>query len=337
MNKKIENFRVLEVHDNFLIICNGYDLFYFDLEEKKIESETKIIDLPFSLFSKNYFLSRFFRVEISSFNTLSNGNQICVGKKAIFFRENRKSNFKKKLHIDRGSRPMNLCIDNNENIYFGEYFSNFKKKSVNIFQSKNFGRTWDICYTIDKNNINHIHGIFHDKFTNHKWVVTGDRKNECIIGYTDNDFKTFKTVFRGGQEFRTTHLFFYEKFIAFATDSQYIQNEIKIFNRDSLEITKIVSVQGSVIKAGQANNYSFLSTAVEPSKVNKSKNVFLWFTNDGINWKLIHEEKKDNLNSTLFQFGTFEFPNYKTCDLKNLYFNGRAIKNMHAKSHCIQI
>ena len=76
-------------------------------------------------------------------------------------------------------------------------------------------------------------------------------------------------------------MFFYEHFVVFATDSQYVQNEIKMFARDSMQINSLVKIQGTAIKGGQLGNISFLSTTVEPSEMNKDRYSHLWITDDG--------------------------------------------------------
>ncbi len=85
------------------------------------------------------------------------------------------------------------------------------------------GESWQVVYTFPKGNINHVHGLFYDKYTQRVWGRTGDRENECIIGYTDDEFQTFYEVLRGGQEYRSCQLFFYKDFIVYATDSQYLE------------------------------------------------------------------------------------------------------------------
>ena len=179
--------------------------------------------------------------------------------------------------------------------------------------------------------------MFFDKYTDRIWVATGDRENECIIGYTEDEFKTFKEVFRGGQEYRTCQLFFYNDFIVFGTDTQYEQNVIKKFDRETLEITELQKVQGSVIKGGQVGDVAFISTTVEPSKVNKDKYAHLWVTKDGLHWEERYKAKKDCWPS-IFQFGTFEFPQYYGIDkLERLYFSGRALKGLDGKSTYIDL
>ena len=145
-------------------------------------------------------------------------------------------------------------------------------------------------------------------------------------------------VFRGGQEYRTCQLFFYKDFIVFGTDTQYQHNVIKKFDRKTLEITELQKVQGSVIKGGQVGDVAFISTTVEPSDVNTDKWAHLWVTKDGLHWEERYKAKKDWLPATLFQFGTFEFPQYYGIEkLERLYFSGRALKGLDGRSTYIDL
>lgn len=281
---------------------------------------------------------RIFRAEVSGHYTLPNGNRIAVAKKGIFLNKQTEKQYEKVFSIPRGSKPLNLCITPFGYIFFGEYYQNIDKEDVNIFCSKDFGQTWNVAYTFNKGNINHIHGLFFDTFTNRIWVATGDRENECIIGYTEDEFKTFTEVFRGGQEYRTCQLFFYKDFIVFGTDTQYQQNVIKKFDRKTLKISELQKVQGSVIKGGQVGDVAFISTTVEPSDVNTDKWAHLWVTKDGLHWEERYKAKKDWLPATLFQFGTFEFPQYYGIEkLDRLYFSGRALKGLDGKTTFIDL
>ena len=167
-------------------------------------------------------------------------------------------------------------------------------------------------------------------------MVTGDKERECIIGYTEDDFEHFKEVFRGGQEYRCCQMFFYPDYIIYATDSQFIPNSIKRIDRKTLEITPLQAVQGSVIKGGQAGSVSFLSTTVEPSKVNTDKYAHLWVSKDGLNWEERYKAKKDWMPA-IMQFGTFEFPHYEKEPKDRLYFSGRAVEGLDGKSTYIEL
>ena len=78
---------------------------------------------------------------------------------------------------------MCLCQANDGTIYYGEYYYNPQRKSMRIFQSKNHGDSWDVAYSFADGEINHIHGIFQDPYSNKLWVATGDDDKACIFGY----------------------------------------------------------------------------------------------------------------------------------------------------------
>lgn len=298
----------------------------------------RIKDWKYSWSSNRFLTRRLMRAEVTGLYSLDDGCEMLVAKKGLFRRETIDYDFTKCFIMPRGSKPLNICIAPSGNLYFGEYFQNMGKLAVNIYGSEDNGQTWHIVYTFAEGNINHIHGLFFDKYTNRIWVATGDRENECIIGYTEDDFKTFVEVFRGGQEYRTCQLFFYKDFIVFGTDTQYQQNVIKKFDRKTLEITELQKVQGSVIKGGQVGDIAFISTTVEPSDVNTDKWAHLWVTKDGLHWEEKYKAKKDWLPATLFQFGTFEFPQYYGVEkLERLYFSGRALKGLDGKSTYIDL
>lgn len=297
-----------------------------------------IEDCKYGFLSRFSPTRRFLRAVITSFYTLKDGTQLAIAKKGIFIRKVNENSFKKLCTILRGSKPLNLCITPDERIFFGEYFQNVVNVPVNIYDLDVVSGQIKVVHTFGQGEINHIHGLFYDKYTNRIWVATGDRENECIIGYTEDEFKTFKEMFRGGQEYRTCQLFSYKDFIVFGTDTQYQQNVIKKFDRQTLEITELQKVQGSVIKGGQVGDVAYISTTVEPSKVNTDKYAHLWVTKDGLHWKERYKAKKDWLPATLFQFGTFEFPQYYGIEkLERLYFSGRALKGFDGKTTYIDL
>ena len=323
--------KVIHVCDDKIVITKG---FWIQCENGCY----RILDRKYYLLSRFALTRRLLRAEITGLYSLNNGDKIAVAKKGLFLCKKGNNTYEKCLTTPRGSKPLNLCFAPSGNIYFGEYFQNMEKKAVNIYCSKDNAQTWHVAYTFEAGNINHIHGLFYDQYTNRIWVATGDRENECIIGYTEDEFKTLIEVFRGGQEYRTCQLFFYKDFVIFGTDTQYEQNVIKKFDRKTLEITGLQEVQGSVIKGGQVGDVSFISTTVEPSKVNTDKYAHLWVTKDGIHWEERYKAKKDRLPATLFQFGTFEFPQYYGIEkLERLYFSGRALKGLDGKTTYIDL
>ncbi|MBR2628877.1 MAG: hypothetical protein IKD24_04250, partial [Alistipes sp.] len=305
---KYRGVKALTVFDDYFIGAVGYRLYkyYFDGKRSK-EYVGRIADCKYVPFSRFSLTRRFMRAEITALYHLADGSSLAIARKGVFRCENGAKKFYKCFSVERGSRPMNLCITPSGEIFFGEYFANMGKSAVNIYTSKDGGKSWSVAYTFTKGNINHIHGLYWDKYTESIWIVTGDRENECIIGYTNDGFKTLNIVFRGGQEYRSCVLFFYPEYVVYATDSQYIQNEIKYFDRTTHEIRIIQQVQGSVIKGTQCGDRVMISTAVEPSEVNLGSESYVWTSDNGLEWQQIYEGTKDCLPS-IFQFALFEFP-----------------------------
>lgn len=333
MLRKLTEGKVQVAHTDFEIVSNGYKLYW--LSKNELKKSKGVNDKKYSLLSQNKFFRRLFRAEITGLYELQNGSILAVAKKGLFRNTPTGGGLQKVFSVPRGSKPLDLCVLPNGHIFWGEYFQNMEKKAVNIYGSVDNGQTWNIVYTFPAGNINHVHGVFEDTYTGWIWVLTGDRENECIIGYTEDEFQSFHEVFRGGQEYRSCQLFFYKDFIVYATDSQYVENEIRTINRKTLEITTLVKIQGSAIKGGQTGDVSYLSTTIEPSDVNKDKYSHIWISKDGKNWKDVYKAKKDNWPS-IFQFGTFEFPQNAYCNGK-LWFSGRALKGLDGKSTYIEI
>ena len=317
-----------------LYAFDGYTLFKY-INEDAIGYISCHLRDKYSHYSCNAITRRLFRAEITGLYILGDNSMIAIAKKGIFKCEPEGGYFRKVFTIPRGSKPLNICILPNGHIFFGEYFQNVKKDAVNIYGSEDNGETWRVVYTFEAGNINHVHGVFYDKYTSRIWVLTGDRENECIIGYTEDEFKTFHEVLRGGQEYRSCQLFFYKDFIVYATDSQYIENEIRAIDRKTLNIMTLAIIQGSAIKGGQTGNVSYLSTTIEPSDVNKDRFAHIWVTKDGLHWEDKFKAEKDCWPS-IFQFGTFEFPQ-NAYHKGRLWFSGRALKGYDYKSSYIEI
>lgn len=327
----MEKGKVIKLGADGMLLSRGYSL-------QDSFGKYRVEDRKYFFLSRFKLSRRFLRAEITGFNVLGSNDRVVIAKKGLFVQRGDSTCFEKVFSMPRGSKPLNICIAPSGNLYFGEYFQNMERQAVHIYCSEDNAQSWHIVYTFEAGSINHIHGLYHDPYTNHIWVATGDRENECIIGYTEDEFKTFIEVFRGGQEYRTCQLFFYRDFIVFGTDTQYEQNVIKKFDRNTLEITELQKIQGSVIKGGQVGEIAFISTTVEPSKVNTDKYAHLWVTKDGLYWEEKYKAKKDWLPATLFQFGTFEFPQYYGIEnLERLYFSGRALKGLDGKTTYIDL
>ena len=329
-------YKILLVKEDGYVYAKGYHLFDLKLDSEHIENLGCLPDKKYSLLARTKLTRRFFRAEVTALYQLKYGTLLALAKKAIFKKTPDSKRWQRCFSIPRGSRPLNLCVLPNGHIFFGEYFMNMEKNSVHVYCSVDNGETWSVAYTFEEGNINHIHGLFYDKYASRIWCLTGDRDNECIIGYTDDEFMSFVKVFRGGQEYRACNLFFYPDYFVYATDSQYMKNTIKKVDRKTLEITPLCEIQGTAIKGRQVGEYCMLSTTVEPSEINKDTKSHLWFSKNGTNWDELFSAEKDSYPAIL-QFGSIEFPNFQTSTISQVCCSGRALKGFDGKSMFIKI
>lgn len=333
MKHKMPHIKVIEVTDDYLLGVKGYKILKYTFAQKKWEYYAKVID-PINSFCSNFrMVRRLLRAEINKYYSFSGGNELCIARKGIFRKDPKTNHFIKTFDVKRGSRPLTLCEDVDGKIYFGEYFANWDLLPIHIYCSSDGGKNWDIVYTFEQGNINHIHGIYMDPYTKKMWIVTGDRENECIIGYTEDGFKTIKEVFRGGQDYRSCILLFYKDYIVYATDSQYQTNYIKKFDRNTHEIEVLNEIQGPVIRGAQCGDIAIIATDVEPSKDLVLERSYVWISKDGLHWEILCEGEKDRWHDAYFQFGIFDLPAYhKQKPLEEVYVTGKALKNVDNKT-----
>lgn len=325
--KTIKRKKVVAVCKDRLVAVRGYKVYQSFDGGEKWECYAKVDDLKNRLLGITPLSSRLTRAEITKLYVMKDGTEFCIARKGIFRKDKDSNRFVKCFNITKGSRPNNILIDEEtRKIYFGEYYINYAKAPMNIYCSDDCGRTWRVAYTFAEGMINHVHGVFKDPYTGYLWVITGDREDECIIGYTKDEFKTFDTLYRGGQDYRSCVLFFYKDCVVYATDSQYQQCQIKRIDRKTNEITIIQDVQGPVIRGCQCGEFSILATDVEPSDFNHETHAYVWYTSDGKHWKQLCSGEKDGLHPKYFQFGTFDLAQFFVDKLNNVYATGKALK-----------
>jgi hypothetical protein len=318
------------------IVSSGYTLYRYNIQTGKKEYFSRLNDPKNALLSKCRLTRRLFRAEIRNLYHFQNDTWMCIAKKGIFRYDPTTKLFEKCCDIEKGSRPMCLCQANDGTIYYGEYCYNPTRKPMRIYQSKDNGDSWSVAYTFKQGEINHIHGLFQDPYSDKVCVATGDDDEACIFGYSEDGFETFVRKFEGTQKYRICQPLFTKDEIIFATDSQYEQNYIRSINRETGEVKDLCKIQGSGIYGAQNGNLMMVSTTVEPSTVNLDKSSHLWYSFDGHNWKELCSYEKDIWKDTYFQFGSIRFPNYEG-ECPYLAYNGRALKKIDQKSVFVPI
>lgn len=209
----------------------------------------------------------------------------------------------------KNNRPLSVCKTPNNDIYYGEYWSNPVREPVKIVASFDHGKSWESIFEIE--NIRHVHGTFYDEYEDAIWVSTGDEDHESKILKTLDRFESIQTVLEGAQQVRAIQLLFTKEYVYFGSDSPSAINKIYRYERSNGKLEELQIVGGSVFWGCSASDWLLFSTAVEPSRVNKQRYAELWGASNGTDWKLLAKFKKDSLPLKYFQYGQLFLPNGK--------------------------
>jgi len=331
IEKIISGYCVLNIHNNIIYASKGYKIYRSSDETKTWELDGIVDDFKFSNLARIRLSARLFRAEVTDLLVLKDGSRVLIGKKGIFVAQKDSKKYKKSFSIPRGTRPLNICEGADGVLYFGEYLRNIERTPIHIYHSHDGGFTWKVCYTFKENTIRHVHGIFYDKYEDKIWFATGDWDGECIIGSTSNDFNDVHYFKEGGQKYRTVILLFFKDFIIYGTDTEFEENAIYKVNRLDGTEERVQNVQGSIMSGSNDGDNIVISTTVEPSDVNTDLNSYVWFSNDGVNWKELCSFEKDFLDQKYFQYGRVRFPRNAMVGNK-LYLTGHALKSIDGKT-----
>lgn len=247
------------------------------------------------------FLARLLRLGVHHL-AFSDEKAVAIVNKASFLIENDRV---VSLGSLSGSRPLTLCTVKDA-VYFGEYRSNRERSTVRIWSLNFATRQWEPAWHFD--GIRHVHGVFHDPFMNHIWVTTGDEDEESAIWRTEDNFESLQRVVGGSQQFRAIQLLFTDDYVFFGSDAPDEKNHIYRMRRNGYQVEGLAQVGGSIFYGCKVGGCLFFSTAVEPSKVNKSLDAEVWGSRDGEHWGLVDRFQKDFLPMKYFQYGQVVFP-----------------------------
>ncbi|PCI65243.1 MAG: hypothetical protein COB38_11470 [Gammaproteobacteria bacterium] len=238
-----------------------------------------------------------------------------------------------KLEQCRTVLHMSIASLSPKTFILGEYGRNKERAEVPIYISQDGGKTWNVPFTFPANSIRHIHGIYHDRFTGHIWVPTGDFEGECYI-YEFEDITLSNPVVHGdgSQVWRTVSVFFSEKTVVWAMDSELETSHLVIMDRGSGKISKGRVFPGPIwyIKS-LMDGWHLLQTTVENGEGVVSKNVHIYISNDLENWQEIAVLPHDGLPLRYFKNAVVAFANGAQSSQK-FYLSAEAIKGMDGKS-----
>jgi hypothetical protein len=272
------------------------------------------------------YLRRLGRLDVRELIQVPGAGLLAIVRKGLFLLEPGSEEFSAVFQVTDGGRPKGLAVTPRGHIYVGEYFFNPQRKPLRIWGSADGGRSWGIAHILPAGSAQHIHNLVWDPYRQGVWILTGDLEGECALLFTQDDFQTVTEVVRGGQIFRACQIFPQPDGLCYGTDSETDKNWVISLNIDRGHPEKIHPLPGSCIYAAHMAGRYFLSTAVEPSKVNHYHKTALWSSLDLQHWSKIIEFQKDWLPGEYFGFGNIILPRIQK-PFPKLIFSTLAVKN----------
>ena len=296
------NGRILNVDGNSLLFARGQAILHKDMADSTTHPVGAIhTPLWQSVLARLPLTARLLRLGIHHLANTGN-SLLAVANRATFCLNRGEAHRISPLH---GSRPLVLG-QSADCVFYGEYRSNPDRSPIHIWRWREGRDDWEITWTFT--DIRHVHGVFHDPYTDYLWVTTGDYDNEAGIWCTEDNFQTLNKVAGGSQQLRAVQLLFTKEFVYFGSDAPDEPNHLYRMRRNGEALEKLASVGSSVFYGCKVGESLFFSTAVEPSSVNTTRFVEVWRTDDGDHWYCFLTFRKDWWPMKYFQYGQVLFP-----------------------------
>ncbi len=236
-----------------------------------------------------------------------NGNLVAAVPGAIATLRRGQSEFRVTHRLLRGTRPLHLCATPDGRMYWGEYFDNVRRDEVHIYASGDGGTTWQVAHTFPKGAIRHVHNIVYDRWDQCLWIFTGDYGQECKILRASLDLSTFDEVVAGNQQARAVAVIAEESGLFFASDTPLEGNHIYSLDRRG-RLLQCCEISSSSIYGCRTRKGMFFSTMIEPSEVNRGRDLTLFGSADGERWHQLVHWRKDRWPMKYFQYGNAFLP-----------------------------
>jgi hypothetical protein len=238
---------------------------------------------------------------------LSTGQLVAAVPGAIVTLAPGATDFRASHKVLRGTRPLHIAVVPQGHIYWGEYFDNPRRDEVHIYASRDGGAAWDVAYTFPPGAIRHVHNIVYDEWVNSLWIFTGDNGKECRILRASCDFRNVDVVLSGNQQARSVACVPTADGLYFSSDTPFEANHVYHLDHQG-NLSELGSLNSSSIYGCRVGESIFFSTRVEPSEVNRDRNVYLYGYRNGQTLQPLLHWKKDIWPMALFQYGNAILP-----------------------------
>ena len=214
--------------------------------------------------------------------------------------------------------------DANGDIYFGEYFNNPDRESLNIYKYDVRSSRLNVVYQFSPGAVRHIHAIYFDPFDNCLWCLTGDLPGECRILRSFDGFSTLEDVGQGDETWRAVSLLFTKEAIYYGMDAEYQKNHVYRWDRKTQKRLDLGQVDGPIYYSTKCESNLFFGVTAEKCPSQLSQAATLWCIEDGHSLFKIKSYEKDFYNYRYFMNGTIHFPQGRHSD--EILFNGVGLK-----------
>src|SRR6266700_1567157 len=306
----LPNFRALAWQADRLYVSRGYDLYSARMIGSQLQLQKVATYAPEwrrRISSRAALTSRLFRDGFHALSVLPSGNLVAAVPGAIVTLKAGETEFQVTHKIARGTRPLHIATTPAGRMFWGEYFDNAQRSEVNIFGSHDGGLTWDVAHTFPARSIRHVHNIVYDQWGNCLWIFTGDNGSECKIIRGSSDLSSLNEVLAGNQQCRAVAAVTSSDGLYFASDTPLEQNHLYLLERSG-RVHRLESIPGSSIYGCRNRTGIFFSTMVEPSDVNRTRNVTLVGSPNGADWVQTACWPKDRWSMRFFQYGNAVLP-----------------------------
>ncbi|MGH9643405.1 MAG: hypothetical protein ACRD3Q_13400, partial [Terriglobales bacterium] len=240
-------------------------------------------------------------------NEIDNRVMIAAVPGAIITRAPGSDEFRITHKICRGTRPLHITPIPNGTVYWGEYFDNRNRAEVHLYASDDRGETWHIAYTFAAGTIRHVHNIVYDRWADCLWILTGDDGSECKVLRASCDLRSVEVVLSGNQQARAVAAIPMPDALYLATDTPLEANHIVRLSRNG-RVDEVAALPSSSIFGCRVGASIFFSTMIEPSAVNRSREVHIVGSADQCNWQVLARWRKDKRPMRYFQYGNALLP-----------------------------
>jgi hypothetical protein len=308
---RFPNLRALAWDGDVLYASRGYELLRARIQNPSdgIAWQTVAKHRPswqHRLSATHRLAARLSREGFHALAVLPSGGIVAAVSGAILTLRPHENKFRATHVIARGKRPLHVTAVPSGAIFWGEYFDNAARDEVHIYGSSDAGATWSVAYTFPRNAIRHVHNIVHDPWADCLWVLTGDYGDECRILHAACDFSHVEAVLQGNQQTRSAALVPMSDGLYFSSDTPLEANFIYRLDRSG-KLDRLAAISSSSIYGCRVGDRVFFSSMIEPSEVNRDREVRI-YGGSGRTWQPLLAWKKDRWPMGLFQYGNAFLP-----------------------------